>query len=118
MTTTIETSPATSTPQLFQVAASGDWQGRLRTDIETRGFTFTVAEPEGLGGGDAVDLLRSEVTLGVDERLPGAFHLAVGVEEGDADLLDPVMPRRAQPCGLEVEDGLSGHGAGLLIGDG
>lgn len=49
MTTTIETSPATSTPQLFQVAASGDWQGRLRTDIETRGFTFTVAEPEGLG---------------------------------------------------------------------
>ena len=52
MTTTIETSPATSTPQLFQVAASGDWQGRLRTDIETRGFTFTVAEPEGLGGDD------------------------------------------------------------------
>lgn len=53
MTTTIETSTAIPAPQLFQVAGSGTWQGQLRTDIATRGFTFTVAEPEGLGGDDS-----------------------------------------------------------------
>lgn len=53
MTTTIQTPPATSTPQLFEVSASGDWQGRLRTDVAVRDFSFTVAEPEGLGGDDS-----------------------------------------------------------------
>ena len=47
MTTTLE---AQTTPQIFELHTTGAWQGQFRTDVAVRGFGFTVAEPEVLGG--------------------------------------------------------------------
>ena len=52
---------------------------------------------EDVGGADAVDLLRAEVALGVDQGGPGVLDLAAGGEEDDADLDDAVVPDGRRP---------------------
>ncbi len=54
--TTVETRTSTlhaTTPRPLTLHATGAWQGSYRTDVAARDFTFTVAEPETLGGDDA-----------------------------------------------------------------
>lgn len=47
-----------------------------------------------VGGADAMDMLRAEVAFRVDQRVPFAGHSPGGICVDDADLDDPVMPRR------------------------
>ena len=59
---------------------------------------------EDVGRADAVDVLRAEITLGVDQRLPAPGDRAVVVDVGHADLDDAVVIRRQDAGGLEVHD--------------
>jgi len=66
-----------------------------------------------VGRRDAVHVLRTEVTLGVDEGAPLVLDPARGVDQDDRHLGDPVAEARGEPRGLEVDDGESGHAHSL-----
>src|SRR5690606_35259403 len=95
---------------------------------QLRYFPRDVAEGrrrEDICGVDAVDVLRAEVTLRIDERAPRVFALTVRTEQDDPDLDDAVVPGRAQSSGLEVDDGVTSHsiapegskGYGVMVAD-
>ena len=53
MTTVTTTARTTDpTPRLADFTATGAWRGSFSTDVAARGFRFTVAEPESIGGTD------------------------------------------------------------------
>jgi hypothetical protein len=60
--------------------------------------------PVGLGRGDAVDVLRAEVAVRVDQAAPLALDPAAFVEVHHGELDDPVVPGRAQSGGLHIDD--------------
>jgi len=61
-----------------------------------------------LCGRDAVDVLRPEVALGVQQRLSGAGDHPVRRDVHDRHLDDPLAPR-VQPGRLDVHHGVSVH---------
>ncbi|WP_433090476.1 hypothetical protein ACQP1P_40180 [Dactylosporangium sp. CA-052675] len=53
-----------------------------------------------------MNVLRPEIPLGIDERAPLALDVPARVDVHDRDLDHPVVPARAQPGGLEIDDGV------------
>nr|WP_246641304.1 hypothetical protein [Nonomuraea harbinensis] len=59
---------------------------------ETPGDLLEGRRVTDVGGGDAVDALRSQVASVVDQGAPFAGDESARVEQHDADLDDPVVP--------------------------
>lgn len=83
------------TPRLADFTATGTWRGSFSTDVTARDFTFTVAEPESLGGTD---------------ESPNPIEYLLGSLNGCVSV---VVETIAQELGITVE-ALSTHATGSI----